>query len=158
MEKNIALSGLAAEAHDKWRPGYANIIYRLRILMMSDMAIAAEIDVTEAVLKFWVEHLPEAKEAYSGGGVWADAQVMLALKRKATGEKVEIDGKEIYYPPDTRAAELWLRERQKMKFGNTPTAYEVAEQEKEKRESEAYLKFMSDPEIMQMIKGEGENK
>lgn len=107
-----------------YRPGFARIVYKLRLLGISSEKIADLFEVRRDRLWLWREHYPEFKTAWIEGGSLADATVARSLYHRAVGyshtaEKIFNDKGSIlraeyteHYPPDTAAAQLWLVNRQ----------------------------------------------
>lgn len=109
------------------------LIYRLALLGSTDKEIATTLEVQDTTLHRWKREYPEIVTALKAGRDEADARVADSLYRRALGykhkavelkvvslpdgggsvvEKVDVVK---HYPPDTKAASLWLRNR-KSKF------------------------------------------
>ena len=100
-------------------------VFRLRLLGLSEAAIAECLDIAQATLYMWRDKYPEFANAWERGGAQADAYVVHSLYRRATGWSHEatkiISNKDgiskvtytEYFPPDTGAMELWLTNRQR---------------------------------------------
>jgi|SRR5579859_6377045 len=100
---------------------------KLALLMATDAEIADFFGITRETLYAWKAEFPAFSDAIKRGGIQADAEVASKLKWRALGyshEAVKIfmpaGAKEPihapyveHYPPDTNAASLWLRNRQR---------------------------------------------
>lgn len=109
----------------QYTPSVARQTYKLCLLGATNRELADFFRVTESTFNGWVaEHL-ELYQAMNDGKVMADANVAEALYKRAIGysheeEKIfQYEGMPVvvptrkYYPPDTKAAETWLRLRQR---------------------------------------------
>jgi hypothetical protein len=113
-----------------YRPEFVEQVYKLCLLMATDVEIADFFGVRETTLDNWRKAHPEFLDAMTRGKLVADAEVGHALKHRAMGyshEAVKIfmpAGADApvyapyieHYPPDTQAASLWLRNRQPAKW------------------------------------------
>jgi len=104
------------------------LIYKLALLGCTDKEIAVTLDISESAFIDW-KKAPEVKEALFEGRDVADAEIATSLFRRGKGYrhkavelKVVSDGDGMgsrvervnvikQYPPDTKAASLWLRNR-----------------------------------------------
>jgi hypothetical protein len=100
---------------------------KLALLMATDEEIADFFGIHRDTLYAWKAEKPEFSDAIARGGIQADAEVATKLKHRALGyshEAVKIfmpagATEPVYahytehYPPDTNAASLWLRNRQR---------------------------------------------
>ena len=110
---------------------YLQKVYELSLLGLTDKEIITQLEVPTATYEYWVRNIPEFKEARDLGKQQADAKVVRALYKKATGfEQKEIVAfpykgtvvtKEItkYYPPTHQAAIFWLCNRQSQLWNNS---------------------------------------
>ena len=120
---------MSQERHPGGRPSkfkeeYIKTSYKLALLKCKDTEIADIFGVCEATFNNWKNEYPELLEALKEGRELADANVASRLIDRAMGctvieERVVMTNgipqimevkKEI--PPDTKALELWLRNRQ----------------------------------------------
>jgi hypothetical protein len=109
---------------------YAEQAFKLCLLGATDTEIADFFEVATSTIYLWKKKHPEFSEALAKGKVKADAEVAHSLYNRANGyshEAVKIfmpagAQKPVYaayvehYPPDTNAATLWLKNRQKDKW------------------------------------------
>ena len=92
---------------------------------LTDEELARAMGIAVSTLYAWMGKFSEISEATTRGRAGAREQILNSLYKKATGfsvmvkvpmrrrtldgaEKIEIVEKEEYYPPDERAARLWL--------------------------------------------------
>ena len=92
---------------------------------LTDEELAKAMGIATSTLYVWMGKYPEISEAATRGRAGAREQILNSLYRKATGfsvmvkvpmrrrtldgdDKIEIVEKEEYFPPDERAARLWL--------------------------------------------------
>lgn len=101
--------------------------HKLALLMATELEMADFFGIAMSTLSLWKRRHPEFSEAIARGGIQADAEVAKKLKHRAMGyshEAVKIfmpagATEPVYapytehYPPDTNAASLWLRNRQR---------------------------------------------
>jgi hypothetical protein len=113
-----------------FKPEFTEQAYKLALLMAKDEDMADFFHVTPKTFAEWKARHRPLREAIARGGIKADAEVAEQLKHRAMGyshEAVRIfmpaGAKEpVYapyiehYPPDTQAASLWLRNRQRGKW------------------------------------------
>ena len=102
--------------------------YKLCSFGMTDSDLAKYYEVSEQTIINWRNQHPEFYDSVKRGKTIADANVAHSLYKLATGYSVpqtltfelqkgefawEVETRETikHYPPDTRAAELWLRNR-----------------------------------------------
>jgi len=107
-----------------YKAEYAEQAYKLCILGLIDQELADFFGVQTSTINNWKKAHPEFLESIKGGREKADANVAVALYKRAIGyshksEKImQHDGVVIrapyteHYPPDTQAASLFLRNRQ----------------------------------------------
>lgn len=112
-----------------YKPEFVELVYRLSLLGMTDEEAAKFFNVNEATLKRWDQAHPEFRASRVRARDEADADVAVKLRDRALGyshksEKIFLDrnGGVVraetieHYPPDTKAAELWLFNRQPDKW------------------------------------------
>ena len=121
MEKRGRSSRYKGPATDK-------LAYELCMLGLTNEALAEALGVHKGTLYEWLKKHDSLADACKAGREIADAQVAIALYKRACGYSCEetkafvIDGRietvqvEKHYPPDTMAASLWLRNRQPQKW------------------------------------------
>lgn len=107
----------------KYDPVYCEQVEKFCKLGATDVEIADFFNIDEATLYRWKNEHQEFCEAIKRGKLLADANVADALFKRATGYKhpdVDIkmyEGEIIttpltkYYPPDTAAINIWLKNR-----------------------------------------------
>ena len=102
--------------------------FKLCLLGLIDEELAIAFGVDVSTIKSWKNEHPEFSAALVNGKTPADANVAFGLYKRACG--FEIDAVHIsnymgeitktaykkYFPPDTKAAEIWLNNRQKDKW------------------------------------------
>lgn len=111
-----------------YKPEFAEQAKKLCLLGATDKELADFFEVVESTINLWkVTHL-EFSEAIKAGKDLADAEVAEKLYRRATGySHADVDIKMYegqiietsltkHYPPDTAAAIIWLKNRQKTKW------------------------------------------
>lgn len=114
-----------------YKPEYADLAFKFALLGANDEKLASFFNVCEATLNNWKLEHPEFLESLTRGKDRADAEVAHSLYHRALGYSHKEDdikavalgnnmGSEIvitptikHYPPDTGAATLWLKNRQK---------------------------------------------
>lgn len=106
-----------------YRPEYAEQVYRLCLLGLSNVKLAEHFDINQDTFYQWRIKYPEFSEGIENGREKADAEIAKSLFHRAKGySHPEVDIKVIqnrivktptikHYPPDTSAASLWLRNR-----------------------------------------------
>ena len=104
---------------------------------MNDEGLAKAMGIAPSTLYVWLGKYPEISEAATRGRVGAREQILNSLYRKATGfsvkvkvpmrrrtlagdDEIEIVEKEEYYPPDERAARLWLNAHERQLLRDEP--------------------------------------
>lgn len=107
---------------------YAGTAYKLCLLSATDKEMAGFFGVSEQTLNAWKKSQPEFLESITRGKLAADANVAERLYQRAMGYEhddvypssyqgeVTLTPIRKYYPPDTPAASLWLRNRQPAKW------------------------------------------
>lgn len=112
----------------KWNDDFVDQAYKLALLGMTDKEMAKFFDVSERTLNNWKLEKPSLLQSIKKGKELADADVSEKLFRRAIGyEHPEVDIKMFkgqiiktelvkHYPPDTTAAIIWLKNRQKKKW------------------------------------------
>jgi hypothetical protein len=114
--------------------------HKLALMMYTDAEQAKYFGVSPEIFRIWGQEHPEFIRARVRGREVADAPVVAALRDRALGyehqeEKVFLgpNGQIIThettkrYAPDTRAAELWLSNRQPDKWKMRGQGYEPGE-------------------------------
>lgn len=108
----------------KYKPEYADKVYKLCLLGLTDNGLAAALDVDVATVNNWKKEHPEFFESIKKGKEIADAHIADKLYNRASGyshaeDKIFVhDGQPVivptikHYPPDTAAAIFWLKNRQ----------------------------------------------
>ncbi len=81
-----------------------------------DTQIAHNMDIAVATLYAWKNQYSDISEALKKGKEVADYEVENALHKRATGFTQLINGKEVYYPPDTTACMYWTSKRMPKKW------------------------------------------
>jgi hypothetical protein len=113
------------------RPGlyeqekHCSLVYRLALLQATDKEMADALEIELSTFERWKLEHPEFKESIREGGVRADAKAAERLFNRACGyerEAVKIfqyEGQPVivpyqeHIPADTKAAHLWLMNRQR---------------------------------------------
>lgn len=112
----------------KYRDEYAEQVYRLCLLGLTDAELGTAFDVTEQTINNWkVEH-EEFFESIKRGKLIADGNVVDKLYQRAMGYShpdthftayegaVTATDTTKHYPPDTAAAIFWLKNRQRKQW------------------------------------------
>ena len=111
---------MVAGRPSKYKPEYAEQVYKLCLLGATDKELADFFGVSEQTLNTWKSQYPEFLESIKRGKLVADAEVAQSLYKRAKGytyeEKTFENGeltrtviKEV--APDTGAAMAWLKNR-----------------------------------------------
>lgn len=120
----------------KYRKEYDRQAYRHCLLGATDDDLAALFDVNVWTIHEWKKAQPSFLKALREGKEEADAKVAESMYRASVGyshEDVHVSNYQgqitltpltKHYPPDTRAASLWLRNRQPRKWRDK-TAHEL---------------------------------
>lgn len=107
---------------------YNDQAYKLCLLGYTDKELAKFFDVSESTINLWKLEHEQFSESIKKGKENADAEVAERLFQRAKGyEHPDVDIKVIkgkivktelikHYPPDTAAAMIWLKNRQKKKW------------------------------------------
>lgn len=117
----------------KYDPAFAEQAYKLAMLGITDEQMADFFGVVKQTIYTWQENYPEFLDSITRGKTVADAEVAVSLYKRANGyshEAVKIfmpagASEPVYapyierFPPDTPAASLWLRNRQKALWRDT---------------------------------------
>jgi len=114
-----------------YKPEYDEQAFRYSLLGATDKEMATFFDISEATLHNWKNDYPSFLESIKNGKDDADARVVQSLYKRATGftndkavkifmpagasEPVYAPFEE-YFPPDTAAAFIWLKNRQAKKW------------------------------------------
>ena len=111
-----------------YKPEYAEQAYRLCLLGHTDAELATFFEVAESTINLWKLEHKEFSESIKKGKDIADSEIAASLYHRAKGyshEDVDVkmyEGQIImtplvkHYPPDTAAAIIWLKNRQKAKW------------------------------------------
>lgn len=111
-----------------YRDEYAEQAYKLCLLGATDAEMGDFFGVSEQTINAWKKAHPRFLEAITRGKTEADANVAQRLYQRAIGYEhedvypssyqgvVTLTPIHKYYPPDTPAASLWLRNRQPTKW------------------------------------------
>lgn len=109
----------------KFKAEYVDLAYKFCLMGATNEKLAEFFDVATATVSNWMNEHPEFMDAIKRGRVQADAEIAHALYHRAkgyshaavkifadvkTGAKQIVDYTE-YYPPDTAAAFIWLKNR-----------------------------------------------
>ena len=115
----------------KWKPEFVELAYKFCLMGATDKRLGEFFDVSEDTIHEWKKIHPEFSESIFNGREKADADIAHSLYHRAKGYSHEEDdirtvalggnqGSELvvtrtvkHYPPDTAAASLWLRNRQR---------------------------------------------
>lgn len=107
-----------------YKAEYNEKVYKLCLLGATDAEIADILDVSESTLNLWKINHPEFSESMRAGKVEADAEIAHSLYHAAKGYEhaedviMQYQGQPVivptvkHYAPDTKAAALWLKNRQ----------------------------------------------
>ena len=109
-----------------YKEEFAMVGYELALLGFGQSRIAKVLCVPESHVEHWKKNIENFRAAVASGSEIADAKVAMALYHRAIGythtetkvhfnklgEASSVDV-EKHYPPDTGAAQYWLRLRQK---------------------------------------------
>lgn len=107
-------------------PDYLTEVKAIAMRGINDREMAQSFGVSYATFKKWKEQYPSFKSAIENGRTHADAEVVAALFKRATGkfklretkiikykddyETLDVD---VRYPPDTDAIKYWLNNRKR---------------------------------------------
>lgn len=109
----------------KYKQEYNDLAFKFCLMGATDAKLAEFFDVTETTVNNWKIEYPSFFESIKKGREKADAEIANALYHRAKGyshteEKIFCSDGEIvktetvkHYPPDTAAAFIWLKNRQK---------------------------------------------
>ena len=107
-----------------YRPEYAEQAYKLCLLGATDDRMADFFGVSKQTINAWKGEFPKFLDSITQGKEKADAEIAESLFHRAKGYshpdthvsnfqgQVTLTPLVKYYPPDTPAASLWLRNRQ----------------------------------------------
>jgi len=113
----------------KYREEYNQQVYKLCLLGATDKEIADFFDVDERTINNWKTDYPDFFQSIRDGKIGADMNSAQSLYKKANGyeieeeeakvvslgkdcgSKIEIVKVKKYYPPDTAALNIWLKNR-----------------------------------------------
>lgn len=108
----------------KYREEFSEQAFKLCLLGATDVALANFFEVDEATIYRWKDRYPDFCEAIKAGKFRADAEVANKLYQRALGyshpeDKIfQYEGDPVivptmkHYPPDVKAAIMWLQNRQ----------------------------------------------
>lgn len=108
-----------------YREEYNELAYKYCLLGATDKQLAEYFEVSEATINNWKKEYPQFLESIMNGREKADAEIAASLYHRAKGYShpdvhvsnyqgvVTLTELTKHYPPDTQAASLWLRNRQK---------------------------------------------
>lgn len=114
-----------------YKAEYAEQAYKLCLLGHTDKELADFFEVAESTIYEWKKVHPEFSESITNGKEVADAEIAVSLYQRAKGyshpeDKIfQYEGDPVvvptikHYPPDTAAAFIWLKNRQKGKWRDT---------------------------------------
>jgi len=117
-----------AGAPTKYKEEYNEQAYKLCLLGATDEELAVFFEVCEATINNWKIDKAEFLESIKRGKLIADAEMAESLYKRGRGfEYTEVKEEESeagykttkttkYYPPDTGAAFIWLKNRQPKKW------------------------------------------
>ncbi|MBO4120273.1 terminase [Cupriavidus gilardii] len=106
-----------------YKPEFAEQARKLALMGATDKDLAAFFEVTERTINRWKKDYPEFCQSLTRGKVLADAEVAASLYERAVGFRhpdvsIHVVGGKIrkvkverVYPPEVKAADLWLRNR-----------------------------------------------
>lgn len=120
----VELEPLGSGRPQSYKPEFAELAYRMALLGLDDVEMAAFFGVAPSRIYEWDKLHPEFKESRARGKLPADGEVAAKLYHRARGYEHEdmhiavSQGEVIktpivkHYPPDTQAATWWLKNRQ----------------------------------------------
>lgn len=112
----------------KYKPEYNRTVHGMALLGATDEEMAKFLGVTVSTFNLWKHDKPGFSEALKAGREDADAKVAASLYERACGyshreEKIFNNNGEAlvvettkHYPPDTGAAIIWLKNRQRHRW------------------------------------------
>lgn len=122
-----------------YKPEFAEQARKLCLMGWTDKDLAKFFEVTERTINRWKVDFPEFCQSLTRGKVMADADVAAGMYERARGFRhpdvqiLVVGGKvrkvkvEKIYPPDVRAGEVWLRNRQPGLWRRDPDPKDVDE-------------------------------
>ena len=128
MARTIDTSKLPPYRPKEYMPHHhKDLAYKLALLGCCDEEIASVFGITDEAFRQWKNQYPDFLGVLLDGRDIADANVSVSLYKRACGftkEAVKIfydskTGEEVlvpydeYYPPDTKAATMWLKNRRR---------------------------------------------
>lgn len=97
----------------KYSRGMNELAKRFMLLGCTEEEVARHLTIDHATLIQWKKDHPSFLKAIIDGGEAADAHIAQTLYHRAKGD-IKVNGKQI--PPDVRALEIWLRNRQRKRW------------------------------------------
>lgn len=109
----------------KYTPEMAELAHDFALLGATDEFVAEKLGISKQTFYDWMSSNKEFADSVTRGKEYADAQVAKSLYKRALGyahpeDDIKVVGGVItitktvkHYPPDTAAATLWLKNRQK---------------------------------------------
>lgn len=116
----------------KYKPEHLDQVYKLSLLGLTDDEMADVLGVVKSTFNLWKTTYPEFSDSINKGKDIADAEIAASLYERAKGYQhpeelaFHYQGEIIthqttkQYPPDTKAAQIWLTNRQRKKWKNIP--------------------------------------
>lgn len=111
---------------------YSVLVYKLKLLGMTDEELAKFFDIALNTFHLWLSKYTEFKIGYLSGGDLADADIIGAMHKSAMGyshpaEKIMVVDKTVvreeyieHYPPNPKAAEMLVYNRQRSRWKPKP--------------------------------------
>jgi hypothetical protein len=124
----VTLEPLGAGRPQSYKPEFDELAYRMALLGLTDEEMAQFFGVNPDTIYAWDRDHPGFSESRARGKLPADGEVAVKLHQRAMGyehEDVHISSYEgnvtmtpiiKHYPPDTQAAQWWLKNRQPKKW------------------------------------------
>ncbi len=126
----------------KYKPEYCDLAHNYCLLGATDKELGVFFEVTETTINNWKNDFPEFFESIKSGKEDADALVAKSLFQRAIGyshketkiatfEGKITDSKEYdkHYPPEVKAGQFWLKNRQPKKWREKPDPTEQENQD-----------------------------
>ncbi len=136
FDGNKGLRGRPTKYDPSWHP---QMVYKIALLGLTGKEMAHFFDIAESTYELWKIKHPDFSESIKRGGIYADALVAEKLYERALGyvyktqqvvkvktgknmEVLEVVELRRELPPDTKAAVLWLTNRQRRYWKARPVA------------------------------------